>query len=421
MIESHTTKNITKSRNCRFCNEPLTKSFIDLGMSPLSNSFLDKNSLKVKEQVYPLHAFVCSKCFLVQLEEFESPQQIFADYVYFSSYSDTWLKHASDYVNMMINRFKFDHNSQIVEIASNDGYLLQYFKKRNIPILGIEPAANISKVAEKKGIPTLVKFFGIETAKELVRAGKQADLLIGNNVLAHVPRLNDFVTGLKILLKPNGIITMEFPHLLQLIKQNQFDTIYHEHLSYFSLFTVQKIFSSHDLVIFDVEELATHGGSLRIYIKHKQNSDYIVSPSVKTLLKKEEESGLTKISVYETFQQKVEMVKQNLREFFASSKKSGKTVVCYGAAAKGNTLLNYCNVDSDLVSYVVDRSPHKQGLYLPGTHIPIKDPEQIRKTKPDYILILPWNLKDEIMSQMSYIRDWNGKFVVPIPEVKIYT
>ena len=412
--------NIMKFRNCRFCNALLTQTFVDLGKSPLANSFLSPNALNDLESFYPLHTFVCNECLLVQLEEFESPEHIFTDYAYFSSYSETWLRHAEDYVNMMISRFGFDQNSQIVEVASNDGYLLQYFKKRGISVLGVEPAANVAKVAEERGIPTVIKFFGVETAKKLALAGKQADLLLGNNVLAHVPNLNDFVAGMKILLKPHGIITMEFPHLLQLIRQNQFDTIYHEHFSYFSLITAQKIFSSHGLVIFDVEELPTHGGSLRIYAKHTENNMFPINQSVNILVQKEEQFGLANISTYTNFQDQINRVKQDIRDFFITAKNAGKKIVCYGAPAKGNTLLNYCGIGSDFVDYIVDRSPHKQGLYLPGTHIPIKSPEKIRENKPDYLLILAWNLKDEIMMQMDYIRNWGGKFVVLIPEVKVY-
>jgi 2-polyprenyl-3-methyl-5-hydroxy-6-metoxy-1,4-benzoquinol methylase len=412
---------IMKMQRCRFCDTELKQVFVDLGMSPLANSFLSLDMLDRKENFYPLRVFVCNHCLLVQLEEFESAEKIFTDYAYFSSYSDTWLTHAENYVNMIISRFNFNNKNQIVEIASNDGYLLQFFKKKGIPILGIEPAKNVAKVAEEKGIPTITKFFGTKTAEELVSTGKQASLLLGNNVLAHVPNLNDFVLGMKILLKPEGIITMEFPHLLKLIQQIQFDTIYHEHFSYFSLFVVQKIFSRHDLVIFDVDELPTHGGSLRIYAKHVENNTLEVGENVNKVLKKEEVFGLVDISLYENFQKKVDTVKQDVCYFVTKSKKENKKIVCYGAPAKGNTLLNFCNIGTTFIDYTVDRNPHKQGLYLPGTHIPIKSPEKILETKPDYLIILPWNLKEEIMSQMSYIRNWNGKFVVLIPEVKIYS
>ncbi|HEX5359030.1 MAG TPA: class I SAM-dependent methyltransferase [Candidatus Nitrosotalea sp.] len=410
-----------KLSRCRFCNQVLTTIFADLGTSPLANSFLDEDLINNKEHFFPLKVFVCDSCLLVQLEEFETPENIFSNYAYFSSYSESWLKHAEDYINMMITEFKFDNSKLVVEIASNDGYLLQYFKRKNIPVLGIEPAANIAKVALEKGIPTLVKFFSVDTAKDLANSKKQADLIIGNNVLAHVPDLNDFVKGMKILLKPEGIITMEFPHLLQLIKETEFDTIYHEHFSYFSLLVVQKIFSSHGLLVFDVQELSTHGGSLRIFAKHKENNTISLNERVDKIIKKEKEFGLDEISTYTRFQEKITILKQDLYNFVVSAKNSNKKLVGYGAAAKGNTLLNYCGIGTNFLEYVVDRSKHKQGLYLPGTHIPIRDPEKIRETKPDYVLILPWNLKDEIMSQMSYIRNWGGKFVVPIPEVKIYS
>ncbi len=405
--------------NCRFCNNPLKHVFVDLGKSPLSNSFLKEEMLNQPESTYPLCAFVCDKCFLVQLPEYENPENIFGNYAYFSSYSETWLKHAKNYVNLMLKKFSFDKNNLVIEIASNDGYLLQFFKKVGIPILGIEPAANVAKVAEQKGIQTIVKFFNIKTAKELFKEGKSADLIIGNNVLAHVPNLNDFVEGLKILLKQTGVITLEFPHLMELIQQNQFDTIYHEHFSYFSLLTVKKIFLSHGLTIFDVEEISTHGGSLRIYVKHSKNNLIPTSQSIQELLKKESRFGLENLATYTNFMSKVKMIKENLREFFISVKNEGKTVVCYGAAAKGNTLLNYCGVGIDFIDYVVDRNSYKQGLFLPGTHILIKEPDEVKKTKPDYVVILPWNIKDEIIQQLSYIRDWGGKFVVLIPEVKV--
>ena len=414
-------KHIEKGLHCRFCNAELSHVFLDLGMCPLSNSFLTLEQLKSVEPTYPLRTFVCNQCLLVQLEGFGSPEHIFSNYPYFSSYSESWLRHAQEYVNMMIRRFGFDTNSQIIEIASNDGYLLQYFKERNIPVLGIDPARNVAKMAEERGIKTITKFFGTKTAKELLLEDKQADLLIGNNVLAHVPNLNDFVAGMKILLKKRGIITMEFPHLLKLIEQNQFDTVYHEHFSYFSLFTAQKIFSYHNLTIFDVDELPTHGGSLRVFVKHEDNDDVSTTQNVGILIDREKQFGLADVSTYNKFAERVEQVKQHIKDFFNMTKKAGKSVVCYGAAAKGNTLLNYCGIGTDFVEYVADRSPYKQGLFLPGTHIPIKSPEKIRETKPDYLVILPWNLKDEIIEQMNYIRNWGGKFVVPIPDVKIYS
>lgn len=403
---------------CRFCNSILSKIFIDLGMSPLANSFLKKNEFG-KEKLYPLCVFVCEKCFLVQVEEIETPKNIFSDYVYFSSYSESWLKHAKSFVEMIIPRFNLTSNSSVIEIASNDGYLLQYFKEKNIPVMGIEPAENIAQTAIGKGIPTLVKFFDTKIATDLTNNGKQADLIVGNNVLAHVPTLNDFIKSLKILLKPNGIITLEFPHLLQLMKHNQFDTIYHEHFSYFSLITLQKIFSFHGLKIFDVDELSPHGGLLRIYLTHKENNAFSTTKNIDLLIAKEKEYGLDQISTYDNFSKKAISVKSKLVEFLTNAKNNSKKVVCYGAPAKGNTLLNYCKISSDLIEYAVDKSPHKQKLFLPGTHIPIFSPDKIKETKPDYILILPWNLKDEIINQMKFIRNWGCKFVVPIPEVKI--
>jgi len=396
-----------KTIKCRICGEKIEKTFIDLGHTPLSNSYLKKNMIK-KEKKFPLHALICTKCLLVQLEEFESPKKIFSDYAYFSSYSKTWLKHAEEYVKKMKKRFNLDSDNLVVEIASNDGYLLQYFKKYKIPVLGIEPAKNVSKIAEKRKIPTITKFFGTKLAKKLLKSGKQPDLLLGNNVLAHVPKLNDFVEGLKILLKPEGVITLEFPHLLKLIDKNQFDTIYHEHFSYFSLITLKKLFSF------------THGGSLRIFVKHRENNFLKEKKSVKKLLEKERIFGLTRIITYTNFSREVYSVKEELLSFLHKAKKANKVIVGYGAPAKGNTLLNFCMIDSELVKYTVDINPHKQGLYLPGSHIPVKSPTEIFKTKPDYVLILPWNLKKEIMHQMKNIRKWGGKFVIPIPEVKIY-
>lgn len=407
---------------CNFCNKSLSHTFIDLGVSPIANDYLSPHQLYNAEKFYPLPVCICENCLLVQLKEFESREHIFGDgdYAYFSSYSLSWLKHAENYTDLMTERFGFDQSSQIIEIASNDGYLLQYFKEKQIPVLGIEPAANVAKVAEEKGIPTLVKFFGVETAKELVESGHQADLLLGNNVLAHVPDLNDFVGGMKLLLKSDGILTMEFPHLLQLIKHTQFDTIYHEHFSYFTFLTVENIFAAHGLVLFDVEELSTHGGSLRIYGKHDDASMPEISERVSQLKAKEMEAGLDKLETYLGFSDKVRNVKYQLLNFLMEAKSQGKSIAAYGAPAKGNTLLNYCGIRTDFIDYTVDRNPHKQGFYLPGTRIPIMNPERIRETKPDYLLILPWNLKEEIMQQMDYIREWGGKFIVPIPEVQVY-
>ncbi len=405
--------------NCRFCSHTLKDTFIDLGKSPISNAFLTSKQLTASEKFYPLHAYICSECLLVQLEEFESPEKIFNDYyAYFSSYSDTWLIHAKTYTQMMLKKFGFDQNSLVIEIASNDGYLLEYFHRKGIPVLGVEPASNVAKVAEEKGINTIVEFFGVKTAQEMVLKGKTADLLIGNNVLAHVPNLNDFVAGMKIVLKPKGILTMEFPHLLKLIQNNQFDTIYHEHFSYFSFLVVEKIFASHGLKLFDVEEIKTHGGSLRIYGRH-QEIEGDINPNVAKLKTQEIAAGLDTIETYTKFAEQVNATKRKLLEFLIDAKNQGKSIVGYGAPAKGNTLLNYCGIRTDFIDYTVDRNPHKQGLFLPGTHIPIKSPDYIRETKPDYLLILPWNIKAEIVEQMAEIREWGGKFVVPIPEVEV--
>jgi 2-polyprenyl-3-methyl-5-hydroxy-6-metoxy-1,4-benzoquinol methylase len=372
------------------------------------------------EPFYPLHVRVCSACFLVQLEQYVSREDIFTDYAYFSSYSDSWLQHANHYTHQMVERFGLNSANLVVELASNDGYLLQYFVQKGIPTLGIEPAANVAQVAEKKGVPTLVKFFGCETALELAAQGKKADLLLGNNVLAQVPDLNDFVGGMKILLKPQGVITMEFPHLMRLMDENQFDTIYHEHFSYFSFLTAEKIFAAHGLTLFDVEELGTHGGSLRIYARHFEDGSKVVSARVHELRAREESAGFTRLDRYHSFAEQVKETKRKLLEFLIEAKRAGKQIVGYGAPGKGNTLLNFCGIRTDFLDYTVDRSPHKQGKFLPGTHIPIYSPDRIRQTRPDYVLILPWNLKDEIIKQNLYIREWGGQFVVPIPAVRIY-
>ena len=408
-------------RNCRFCQHPLQHTFVNLGGSPISNDFLTAEQLDKPEQFYPLHTYVCDRCFLVQLESVESPEHIFGDgdYAYFSSYSDSWLKHCQQYTDLMTERFGLDSDSQVIEIASNDGYLLQYFQQKNISVLGIEPASNVAAVAESKGIPTLTKFFGVQTARELVNCGKQADLLLGNNVLAHVPDLNDFVAGMKLLLKPHGIITIEFPHLLQLIDRNQFDTIYHEHFSYFSFLAVEQVFAAHGLTLFDVEELPTHGGSLRIYGRHVEYQDLPIDDRVIQLKAKESAARLDTVETYLNFDKQVQTVKRQLLQFAIDAKNQGKSIVAYGAPAKGNTLLNYCGIRTDFIDYTVDRSPHKQGLFLPGTHIPVYNPDRIAETKPDYLLILPWNLRSEIVEQMAHIREWGGKFVVPIPQLEI--
>ncbi len=405
---------------CRFCGRPLQHTFANLGMSPLANSYLKPEQLNQIERYYPLHALVCEGCFLVQLQEFESPEAIFGNYAYFSSFSDSLLRHAKAYVEMAVNRFQLNSKSQVVEIASNDGYLLQYFVEKGIPVLGVEPAANVAEAAMKRGIPSLVKFFGVRTAREMAQEGWQADLLIGNNVLAHVPDLNDFVAGIKIVLKPEGVVTMEFPHLVRLMEDGLFDTIYHEHFSYFSFLTVEQVFAKHGLVLFDVEEVQTQGGSLRIYGRHAVHGARVVSPRVTAMRERERELKLDRLEPYRAFSERVMRVKRNLLRFLIEAKDSNKTIAAYGAPAKGNTLLNYCGIRTDFIDYTMDRSPHKQGHYLPGSHIPILPPDAIRNTKPDYLLILAWNLKDEIMEQMAFIREWGGRFVVPLPHVRVY-
>jgi hypothetical protein len=410
----------TNQSDCRFCGAKLERTFVDLGMSPLCESFLPADHLNQMEPFYPLHAWVCGECFLVQLQAYVSPEHIFSDYAYFSSFSDSWLAHAKRYTDQMVQRFNLGEKSFVVELASNDGYLLQYFVEEKVPVLGIEPAANVAAVAVKKGVPTLVKFFGTATAKELVASGKQADLLLGNNVLAQVPDLNDFVAGMKILLSPSGVITMEFPHLQRLMDENQFDTIYHEHFSYFSFLTTEKIFAAHGLTLFDVEDLLTHGGSLRIYGRHVEDSSKLITDRVLEMRKREIESGWNRLETYSRFAEQVKETKRKLLEFLIQAKRAGKKIAGYGAPGKGNTLLNYCAIRTDFLDFTVDRNPYKHGKFLPGTHIPIYLPERIKAVKPDYLLILPWNLKTEIMDQNAYIREWGGKFVVPIPEVLIY-
>ena len=404
---------------CRFCANPLTQTFADLGMSPLSNAFVTPAHAHEMERFYPLHAYVCDSCRLVQLEEFESPEAIFSDYSYFSSYSDTWLRHAADYTAMMVERFGLTSESMIVEIASNDGYLLQYFQRRGIPVLGVEPAANVAKVAIEKGIPSDVAFFGHATAARLAAAGVAPDVIVANNVMAHVPDLNDFVRGFKRLLKPDGVITVEFPHLLRLMEQNQFDTIYHEHFSYFSLLVVDRILTHHGLRLFDVAELPTHGGSLRVFACHQQSALHRRTEAVTDLLAQEIDAGLDGAEAYSKFGEQVIRTKCDVLTFCIDARRSGKRVVGYGAPAKGNTLLNYCGIGPEFISFTVDRSPHKQGQLLPGVRIPIHAPEAILHAKPDYVLILPWNLKTEIIEQMAAIREWGGRFVVPIPEIQV--
>jgi len=406
--------------NCRFCNTNLKHDFVDLGFSPPSNSFLKPEQLNQPETYFPLKIMVCEKCFLVQIDEFANHEDIFSnDYVYFSSFSKSWLEHADKYTDLMISKFGFNEKSQVIEIASNDGYLLQYFKKKNIQVLGIEPTANTAAAAKEKGIDSVIDFFGVSLAKKLAAENKHADLLLGNNVLAHVPDINDFVGGMKILLKPSGVITMEFPHLMQLIDKNQFDTIYHEHFSYLSLYSVKQIFEKQGLEIFDVDEIPTHGGSLRIYAKHSEDKTRTVSVNVQSLINKEVAFGLNNINTYTTFQAKAEKVKDDFLEFLIQAKKQGKKVVAYGAAAKGNTLLNFCGIRKDLLHFVVDASPHKQNKYLPGVHIPVLSEDAIKSEKPDYIVILPWNIKDEIINQLSYVKNWNAQFIVAIPHLKV--
>jgi SAM-dependent methyltransferase len=389
-------------------------------MQPLCESYVGPDKLNQMEPFFPLHTYVCENCFLVQLEEYVSPKDIFSEYAYFSSYSDAWLNHAKSYVEMVTEKLGLNGKSQVVEVASNDGYLLQYFVQKGIPVLGVEPAANVAEVAVKKGIPTLVKFFGLDTAHELVNAQKYADLVIGNNVLAQVPDLNGFVESLKIILKPTGVITLEFPHLLKLMDGNQFDTIYHEHFSYFSFITVEKVLSAHGLKIFDVEELSTHGGSLRIYACHTEDKSKPVIQSVNTLRAREVNEGLTNLNTYFSFSEKVRKTKRNLLSLLIYLKRNGKSIVGYGAPGKGNTLLNYCGIRTDFLDYTVDRNSYKQGKYLPGTRIPIFNVDKIKQTKPDYVFILPWNIKEEIMNQLSFIDQWGGKFIVPIPKAQIY-
>jgi len=404
---------------CRFCASPLKHTLVDLGMSPLCESYVSARELNRMEPFYPLHVYVCDACWLAQLEEYVSPEEIFTEYAYFSSYADSWLKHSKDYTDSVAGRFGIGATSFVVEIASNDGYLLQYFVEKGVPVLGIEPARNVAEVAVAKGVPTRIAFFGERLARELAAEGKTADLIVGNNVLAQVPGLNDFVRGMKILLKPRGVITMEFPHLARLMEDGQFDTIYHEHFSYFSLLAAERIFAAHGLILFDVDELPTHGGSLRVYARHAEDGTKPAGERVRDLREREVAGGLTRLETYESFSVRVQETKRRLLEFLIGVKREGKTVCGYGAPGKGNTLLNYCGIRTDFVDYTVDRNPYKQGKFTPGTHIPILSPDRIRETRPDYLLILPWNFKDEIIAQMSYIREWGGRFVVPIPEVEV--
>lgn len=407
---------------CRFCGKEIKHNFIDLGLSPLSNSYIKKEKFGCSQRFFPLNVGVCENCFLVQTTgEYDTPEEIFSDYAYFSSFSSSWLKHAEDYVDFVTEKYNLSTKSFVVEIASNDGYLLQYFKEKNIPVLGIEPAHNVANVAKKeKGIPTVSEFFTSNLAHELVKKKKKADLIIGNNVLAHVPNINDFVEGIKILLSQDGFVTMEFPHLLQLINNNQFDTIYHEHFSYLSFSVVQRVFKAHNLKLFDVQELPTHGGSLRIFTCHEDCQSFGISDSVSKMLIKEEKANFNSIEGYLSFDKSAKKVKRDLLSKLISIKESGKTIIGYGAAAKGNTLLNYCGIRQDFLDYVVDKSPYKQDTYLPGSCIPVYSPEKIKETKPDYILILPWNLRNEISKELSYVKEWKCKFIVAIPTIETF-
>jgi SAM-dependent methyltransferase len=406
--------------SCRFCGSDLKRTFVDLGLSPLCETYPASEDLNHGETYYPLHVLVCEKCWLVQLGEYESPENIFSDYAYFSSFSDSWLKHCDNYCEAMKTRFSLNRNSFVVEVASNDGYLLQYFVKRDVPVLGIEPAANVAKVAVEKGVPTLVQFFGTKLAEQLAAEGRRVDLILGNNVLAQVPDLNDFVEGLKIMLKPEGVLTIEVPHLLQLIQLQEFDTIYHEHFSYFSLINSMRIFEAHGLKVFDVDELKSHGGSLRIYACRAESTTHAIGPNVKKVLDDEIRAGLDTVEGYINFAKQVKETKFALLNFLLSAATQGKKVAGYGAPGKSATLLHYCGIGKDLIEYTVDRSPYKQGRFLPGSRIPIYHPDRIKETKPDYVVILPWNLKDEIMEQLQFIREWGGQFVVPIPKVAVY-
>lgn len=409
--------------SCRFCGARLERTFVDLGVSPLANSYLEPEDLQGPESFYPLRVFLCEECLLVQLPEAARPEEIFTDYAYFSSVSESWVEHARRYAEAMIERFGLSggDDSLVVEIASNDGYLLQHFRDRGVPVLGIEPARNVAAAAREAGIPTDCEFFGLDKARAMVEDGVRPALLVGNNVLAHVPDLNDFVAGLATVLAPDGVVTLEFPHLLRLMEENQFDTIYHEHYSYFSFTVVRRVFEEHGLTLFDVEELPTHGGSLRIYGRHAADASKAVDGRVADLLEAERRAGLLDPATYDAFAARVRATKRSLLAFLLEAKARGETVVGYGAPAKGNTLLNYCGVRTDFLEFTVDRSPHKQGRYLPGTRIPIRSPDAIRATRPDVVLILPWNLKDEIVEQMADVRSWGGRFVVAIPEMEVVT
>jgi SAM-dependent methyltransferase len=403
---------------CRLCRGDLDETFVDLGMSPLCESFLPSEEIDAMEPFFPLHVMVCSNCFLVQLKEYVAPKDIFREYAYFSSYSTSWVDHAKAYCHMIARQLELGPDSLVVEAASNDGYLLQHFLPLGVPVLGIEPAENIAKVAIEKGIPTRADFFGVDLADELVRNGRKADLIIGNNVLAQVPDLNDFVGGMRKLLEPEGVITLEFPHLERLMAENQFDTIYHEHFSYFSFITIERMAAQHGLKLIDVEELATHGGSLRVYLAHSDSS-HKPTPAVAELLVREERLGFRDLATYSSFAGQVMRTKRRLLSLLIEAKDAGKTICGYGAPGKGNTLLNYCGIGRDFLEFTVDRNPYKHGRFTPGMHIPIRPVEAIDEARPDLILILPWNLKTEIIEQMRHVGQWGAKFIVPIPEAKI--
>jgi SAM-dependent methyltransferase len=403
-----------------FCGSGNLHSVVDLGMSPLCESYVPAERLNEMEPFYPLHVFVCADCYLVQLDEYVGPEDIFSEYAYFSSYSDSWVKHMEKYAHAVTDRLSLNAESLVIEVGSNDGYLLKHFAGMGIPVLGIEPAANVAQTAIDQGIPTWVEFFGVETARQLVAEGRQADLIAGANVMAQIPDINDFVEGLRIALKPEGVITIEFPHLMRLIEGNQFDTIYHEHFSYFSLYSAERIFEAHGLAAFDVEELKSHGGSLRVHARHAEGAEGHITARLRRLRETEGAAGVDSLSYYADFAERVKETKRKLLAFLIDAKRENKKISGYGAPGKGNTLLNYCGVRTDFLDFTVDRNPYKQGKFLPGTHIPIHHPERIGQEKPDYIVILPWNLKAEISEQLSYVREWGAKFVVPIPETQVF-
>jgi hypothetical protein len=404
---------------CRFCRTPLRQLFVDLGVTPLCESYVSAEHYNEAEPFYPLRAYVCESCYLVQLEALVSPEEIFAEYAYFSSYADTWVQHAKRYTDLAIERFGLDPQSLVVEVGSNDGYLLQHFVAKGIPALGIDPAANVAETARQRGVRTLVAFFSAALALEVAEDERQADLIVANNVLAQVPDLHDFAAGIAVLLKKHGVATIEVPHLLRLVEQNQFDTVYHEHFSYFSFMTAVRIFAYHGLRCFDVDELPTHGGSLRLYLCRDSDTTRETRPTVAQLEATERTVGVDRREYYTAFAERVKETKRMILEFLIGAKRRGKTIAGYGAPGKGNTLLNYCGVRTDFIDYTVDRNPYKQGKFLPGTRVPIHHPDMIAQTKPDYLFILPWNFKDEIMEQMRAIREWGGQFVVPIPELQV--